>query len=77
MIQTHQSLWLNSSLEKHRPDVKIDRAVITNPQHPTEKILVLEPNKVKQVATDTFAQQFRKRRTTLDSLSPFWKDIYE
>src|SRR6266542_2737617 len=31
MIQTHQSLWLNSSLEKYWPDVKIDRAVITNP----------------------------------------------
>ena len=29
-IQTHQNSWLNSSLEKYQPDVKIDRAVITN-----------------------------------------------
>src|SRR6266498_4535079 len=72
MIQTHQSIWLNNSLEKHRLDVKIDRAVIPNPQDSAENILILEPNEVKQVAADTFAHQFRKRRTMFDSLNPFW-----
>ena len=69
IIQTHQSLWLNSFLEKYRPDMKIDRAVITNPQNAEEKILILELKEVKRVAANTFAQQFRKRRTKLDSLS--------
>ena len=41
-----------------------------------EKNLILEPSEVKKVAADTFAHQFRKRRTTLDNLSPFWKEIY-
>ncbi len=77
MIQTNQSLWLNSSLEKYRPNVKIDRAVITNPQNSMEKCLILEPNAVKQVAADTFAHQFRKRRTMLDNLSPYWREIYK
>ena len=57
MIQTHQSSWLNSSLEKYRPDVKIDWVVITNLQNSEKKILILKPKEVKKVVANTFAQQ--------------------
>jgi len=39
--------------------------------------LLLDPQDIKNKASSSFAQQFRKRSTRLHDLSPFWTDIYE
>ncbi len=76
-IQLFQKAWLNSTLEKHRQNVSIDRAVIDSNENPATKCMVFHPTEVKAVAADTFAKQFRKRNTHLEQLNPFWRDIYK
>ncbi len=75
-IQIFQKAWLNSTLEKNRPNVSIDQAVIDSNDTPGAKRMVLHPAEVKAVAVNTFAKQFRKRDTHLDQLNPFWCNIY-
>src|SRR6266542_2712413 len=72
-IQIFQKAWLNSTLEKNRPNVGIDRAVIDSEITPGAKCMVLHPDEVKKVAVNTFAKQFRKRDTHLEQLNPFWQ----
>src|SRR6266498_2784604 len=76
-IQLFQKAWLNSTLEKHRQNVSIDRAVIDSNENPATKCMVFHPTEVKAVAVDTFAKQFRKRNTHLEQLNLFWHDIYK
>src|SRR6266542_38663 len=75
-IQIFQKAWLNSTLEKSRPNVSIDQAVIDSDDTRGAKCMVLHPAEVKAVAANTFAKQFRKRDTHLDQLSLFWRNIY-
>ena len=76
-IQLFQKAWLNSTLERNRQNVRIDRAVIDSDDAPGTKCMVLHPTEVKAVAANTFTKQFQKRDTHLDQLNPFWRNIYE
>jgi len=76
-IQIFQKAWLNSTLEKTRQNVRIDRAVIDSEVTSGVKCMVLHPAEVKAVAANTFARQFRKHDTHLNNLNSFWRDIYE
>ncbi|GBB84197.1 hypothetical protein RclHR1_10820003 [Rhizophagus clarus] len=57
-IQSAQTRWISSSLEKCKPNVTIDRLMVTTKDRLQE--LLLHLNKVRQAATNAYASQFKK-----------------
>src|SRR6266542_1121638 len=74
-IQSNQSGWLASVQEKDKRNICVDRLVEID-EVTGQRRLLLDPHDIKQKASSSFAQQFRKRSTRLHDLSPFWTDIY-
>src|SRR5205823_293876 len=73
IIQSDQSKWINSALERNNKAIVIDKLIY---EQNDERRLLLDPAEIKNLAADTFDKQFRKRATHLDDLSPLWSDIY-
>ncbi|GBC03989.1 hypothetical protein RclHR1_05440007 [Rhizophagus clarus] len=77
IIQSDQTRWISSSLDRRKPNVTIDRLMVTTEDGLQELLLHLD--EIKQAITNVYASQFKKRNHQLNLLDahPIWKKAYE
>jgi len=74
-IQTNQSQWIASALNREHNSVVIDKLVKYDNEGRTH--MLTDPVEIADEATNTFNRQFRKHNTKLQSMSTMWQNIYK
>ena len=74
-IDNNQKNFINSLLNKEHRSIVLDRIRITN--NDGSESLITDPNEIAQIASDHFANQFRKRNHKFNDLPQEWKTVYE